>query len=252
MRKLFGLVAVASLALAGQAHASVTAFSGSLAVQIATLPPIATGGTGNATLNGSGGLGHLSSVALAGGEFGPVTVTVPVTDPAVFPIAGVKALGIKNGAGSFALGGKMPVKGSANVCLFGACSTSPSANVAVPFTLGGTRGVGIGGGPIKVKGAVNVTVIGQPWTVNTAAIGTVTVMGFAHGPASGGSSSAAANSGVLSLVTPVFISTNIGASAVIPGFGFLNLHFIPEPGTLLLLAAGVTGLGILGRKRMSK
>jgi hypothetical protein len=150
----------------------------------------------------------------------------------------------------------MAVQGVARVCLFAPCSASPPSNVVVPFTTGGVNGVGLGGAPVLATGGlVNVTVIGAPWTAGTAAVGTVTTMGFVHGPASGGQSSAAANSGVMSLVTPVFISTDIGASSVLPAFGILNLHFfgiIPEPGTLLLLGAGVTGLGILGRKRMSK
>ena len=53
-------------------------------------------------------------------------------------------------------------------------------------------------------------------------------------------------------MTPTLISTNIGASAVIPSFATLTLTFVPEPGTLLLLASGVAGLAVLGRKRMSK
>jgi hypothetical protein len=32
----------------------------------------------------------------------------------------------------------------------------------------------------------------------------------------------------------------------------MTLHFIPEPGLLLLLGAGVVGLGLLGRSRMKK
>jgi len=253
MRKLFTFLAVASLAVAGQANAAVQVFGGALLLQIATLPPIALTGAGGALLNGSGGLGHLNTASFAGGTFAG-TASIPVTDPAAAPIKGVNAFAF-NGPGAFAgtpLGGKMAVGGAASVCLFATCTASPPANVVVPFTLGGTRGVGLGGGPITVKGLVNVTVVGSPWTAGTAAIGTITTMGFVHGPASGGQSSAAAASGVMSLVTPIFISTNIGASAIIPAFGFLNLHFIPEPGTLLLLAAGVTGLGILGRKKMSK
>jgi hypothetical protein len=252
MRKLFGFVAVASLAVAGQAHAATLPFSGSLSIQIATLPPILATATGTATLNGAGALGHLTSAAFAGGTFAAFA-SIPVTDPAAAPIKGVQA-NVLNGAGNFTgspLGGKMAIGGSASVCLFATCTASPPANVVVPFTQGpGVNGVGLGGAPITVKGLVNVTITGAPWSAGTAAIGTITTMGFVHGPASAGLSSAAAASGVMSLVTPIFISTNIGASAVIPAFGFLNLHFIPEPGTLLLLAAGVTGLGILGRGRM--
>lgn len=237
MRKLFGLLAAAAVMVAGQAQAAPTAWTGSLAVGIGTLPPIAALGSGVA--NYSGG----STFTLAAGEFATV-VTIPVTDPGAFPIAGIKAT-VSNNAGSFAGGsGIMGVAGTANVCLFAGCGAPPPANVNVPFTVAGTRGVGIGGGPILVGGYVSVTVQGAPWTVGTATImtsmgGTVTQMGYVAG-------------NNVQLVTPIVINTNIGASATLPAFGILNLTFVPEPGTLLLLASGVAGLAVLGRKRLSK
>ena len=138
----------------------------------------------------------------------------------------------------------MAVTGSSNVCLFSPCSAPPPANLVVPFTTGGVNGIGLGGSPITVSGLVTLTATGNGWTTGTASIGSVSVSGTAF------------NGTSVTLVTPTLISTNIGASAVIPAFATMTLSFvpavIPEPGTLLLLASGVAGLAMIGRKRMSK
>ena len=74
-------------------------------------------------------------------------------------------------------------------------------------------------------------------------------MGFAHGPVSG--SSTAAVGGVLQVVTPVRVETTQDPpNARIANPAILRLHFIPEPGLLLLLGAGVAGLVLLGHHRM--
>jgi hypothetical protein len=73
-------------------------------------------------------------------------------------------------------------------------------------------------------------------------------MGFAHGPASA-TSSGAAPSGSVRLVTPIFIVTNIPADNTMPGFATLTLHFVPKPTVLLLLGVGIAGLAARGRLR---
>jgi hypothetical protein len=250
MRKLFGFLAAGLLVLgsAGSAQAAALGFTGSIAVQIATLPPVNLAATGVATVNGSGGTGHLTELDLPANIAQIAGFVVPVTDPAAFPIVGVQVTAM-NAAGNFddgggTLGGTMAILGTAKVCLFAPCATPPPANVVVPLS-----NVGVGG-TATVSALVNLTVVGAPWTTGTAAVGTVTQMGLAHGPASL-TSSTALPGGVVQLVTPVFVSTNIGASAVLPVFARATLQFIPEPGTLILLGSGIVGLVAFGRTRQS-
>jgi hypothetical protein len=135
--------------------------------------------------------------------------------------------------------------------------------LGIPGT--GVKGVGIGG-LITVGGesAIRISVEAAPWTVKTAtaidqtddntgagAFHNVTRMGFAHGPSSG-TTSTAQPSGVLQIVTPSQVRTNItlGSNVKAAAITELLIHFIPEPGLLLLIGSGIVGLVVLGRSRM--
>jgi len=243
MRKLLGVIAASFLAIgfAGQAHATALGFTGDLSISLVGNNVTITG-AGTAVINGSSSGGHISSLALAGGTFATAGFVLPITDPAAAPIKGLQVTAANN-AGSFSgapLAGVMGLTGATKVCLFGPC-TAAVANLSVPLAP-----VGVGGFA-QVTAAVNLTVIGAPWTTGTAAIGTVTMMGGAAPASNTGMAS-----GTVSLVTPVFVSTNIGASAVVPVFGILNLHFVPEPGTLVLLGSGIAGLVAFGRNSRNR
>ena len=252
MRRLLSALAISLLALgAGQAQAVVIQATGSLGIQLSTLPPVTIPGSAFVTVNGTGAAGgHVNTLSIPASPFNITGFVLPVTDPAAAPIGGLQ-LTAHNGAGAFSgatLGGIMPVVGFTKVCLFAACDntvTPPPANLNVPLNNVGS------GGQAFVSTLVNITASGAPWTAGTASVGTVSVQGFQHGPASVASSTATA-SGSIRLVTPVFVSTNISASAIVPVFGILDLHFVPEPGTLLLLGSGIAGLVITGRKRAQR
>lgn len=245
------LAPVLALLLASGAGAAVLPFTGTLLVEVGA---IVTGfaASGTATVNGSGGGAHIVSLSMGAGQFSTAALTTSVTDPGQFPIRGLQVT-LANGAGAFAetgmgeLHGVMPLLGTAKVCLFAACE-SAVANLSVPLTVIGAGGLVVATGPVAV------TVAGAPWTSGTATVQipfvtTFTRMGFAHGPASL-TGSTAAPGGSLSLVTPIYVSTNIAAdNSIVVGFVTLTMHFVPEPSTLALGAGGLLLLVAAGRRR---
>jgi hypothetical protein len=267
------------------ANSAVLNYRGTLALQLGRFPPLlATGvgsGPGAAIVNGSvGGLGHLTTLQLqtyiggSGNPRGAITGTgiVFVTDPNAAPLIemrgavnlGPGTLAPISGAGTSAgplTANTLPVQGLFKLCItFGNCNI---IYLPLPLTLGGTAGVGIGG-LFTVNGygpGINLSVFGAPWTVKTAVVtgiptenggfSSISAFGFAHGPASITSSTANVG-GVVQLVTPAKVVTTLGTGTIWPMFGVLTLHFVPEPGPLLLFGAGLTALGIARRRRTKK
>jgi hypothetical protein len=255
MRRSWGFVLGGCLAVAvvGTAGAATLPFTGELTVGIGILPTLVVPGDGTATVNGSGGGLHLSSLALAGGTFGPVSASLI---PQFAEIQSIRFTSVVNTGGSFSFpaGGPMGINGLAKLCIF---SQDCGSSITVPF--GG--GIGIGGTQ-TVAGLVNLTLQHNPWVTGFAPItihnGDTSVQtgatigipaGFQHGPASGTSSTAQA-SGVVQLVTVTHAFTSLTAAfPEFPVFAVLTLHFVPEPGTLLLVGSGVAGLVLISRRR---
>ena len=259
-----GIAVVACLGIggAGAAGAATLAFTGTLTLKLASLPSVVATGAGTAQVTDDGSL-HLLSLAMAGGAFGPITASIPLTANAT--LNSVVFTGISNLTGTFTGisggppgGGPMGLSGIAKICglVFAPCQY---ANVPIPLapTTGGA-GFGIGG-TATTPGAVAVTMQHSPWTIgqpvmtiHTAGSNVTTPIlpgGFAHGPASL-TSSTAQPSGVLQLVSVTKAFTSLtGAFPELPFVGVMNLHLVPEPGTLLLLASGVTALALCGRRK---
>jgi hypothetical protein len=284
------LLAVAMLAFGGPvtANAAVLHYDGTLVLELGTLPSIPALGSGVATVNNSNGLGHLGDMRLKNsrGGLGNEGVLVPVTDPEAAPIGailitatlGTGTLGpiSGNANSSVATLSKrvLPIGGIALVCLGAPGTTNCGANLPLMLTqhteATGTKGAGIGGIlTIGGTGIIRISIEAAPWTLKTkTSIDQITTpagqgnpkiyvnrtaMGFAHAPATA-TTSTALPSGVVQAITPMQVVTNLsnGSNAKIALFGFLTIHFVPEPGMLLLLGSGVAGLVLLGRHRMRK
>ncbi|HEY8156005.1 MAG TPA: PEP-CTERM sorting domain-containing protein [Myxococcota bacterium] len=279
---MLSAAALLAFGVTGSASAAPLHWDGTLTLELGTLPSIPAVGSGVATVNDSGAIGHLGNLRLKAsrGGISNKNVFVPVTDAAAAPIVGILitadlgtgTLGpISGGAQSSPLTKNiLPVAGLAKVCLFStACGTALPLALTQHTTATGTKGVGIGG-IVTIGGTspIRISIEAAPWTIKTKTSidqittpvgGTVkkfvnrTEKGFAHGPSSN-TSSTANPSGVVQLITPMQVVTNLtnGSNQKIALFGFLTIHFVPEPGMLLLLGSGVAGLVLLGRHRMRK
>ena len=77
---------------------------------------------------------------------------------------------------------------------------------------------------------------------------------MARGRAASNNSSTNLDSGVVQLISPATV-TSVGLPAnnqKLSLFSTLTLHYVPEPGLILLIGSGVVGLGLLGRSRLRK
>ena len=285
MRRLFVLLTAGLLVLsvAGVSSAKQLHWSGTLLIHLADFPEETAIVGGVATINSSTGVipAHLNTIRLKASRHVSLTPTVfvPITDPETPTFAAILFEGIGIGGGSFApisgasavlTHGRLPIQGLVKVCSFTTCLDPFFLPILLsePDTLNGVvtnrRAVGLGGLLFVGGGGVRISIEGAPWTIKTITLVdqietingaeifvNVTTKGFVHGPASATSSTAAV-SGVVQFVTPAQVVTNLTAPTAEKSAGFARLliHFIPEPGLLLLLGSGVAGLAILGRKRM--
>ena len=261
--RLFVLALAACLCSASVAGASPLFWEGTLSIEVLGLPPLSMTGGGVATVDGPGG-GWLQTLRLAatrGGIEG--SALVPITDPALAPNVAVRATA-SLGTGSFApiSGGTgtpsltrqvLPLRGLAKLCLF---STSCGTFLPLPLTQqtpeGGLAGVGVGGVlTVGGTGPLRFSIEAAPWTLHTATVVLKTAGGgdlpvYASGLVHGAGSltgSTAAPGGVVQLVTPIRIISS--QPSQMGAFGRLSVRFLPEPGWLVLLAAGLAGLGFL-------
>jgi hypothetical protein len=231
---------VVSLLLAAPVAATPLPFQGEVGIVLPTIGVIVSvSGNGLADVR-TNASGLLTALDLPAGVF---------ATSATFPgSVALRELHVaaSNGAGAFAGltahggGGTMPVQGIARLCLLAPCSIATLYRDLALSPVGA-------GGTAMVTGAITITLDGARWTkggFTITAPGLVSeVEGFAAGPG-GLTGSTAQPGGVLSLVTPIHIHTSLPGLRELPGFALLSLTFVPEPGTLALLGAGLVATAI--------
>jgi hypothetical protein len=263
VRFTVGLLIIASAPLT--ASAEKMQWVGTLQLDFGRYSPVAFAGSGVATINSSATGPQLEDLRVAGGITG--IETIPITDPNI--TATFRSLRISAQLGTGTLASFWPVKpwphpqlsrntiptrGSLRVCMF---TPGCLLGIQAPFSRhSGNEAVGVGG--ILTGGGsgdLRISVEAAPWTVysstlfiptNQGGSAPWTRSGWIHGPASY-SSSAATTNGSVQLVSPLVVRSNGGL--YLPGFASLTLRFIPEPGYLLLITAGIVALITLGRSR---
>jgi len=291
MRRGFILLASAILALGIGYSASARPLNieGTVSTSIGTELPVLNNTLGGvATVNGSAGAipSHLNTLRMAGSRGGGETsAMIAITDPVVAAngIASIRInseLGtgtfkpISGGAASTSLltQNTLPIRGLSKVCLLSTqCTNFLPLELTQHTTMSAAKGVGIGG-LLTIGGGTNpirISIEAAPWTIKTGTkidqITTpmtpsgvkkfinVTAMGFAHDPSSV-TTNTAQPSGVVQLISPMQIVTNLtsGSNEKLSLFTTMRVHFIPEPGMLILLGSGVAGMVVLGRRRMRK
>jgi hypothetical protein len=259
-----GVLLLFAWAAPSEAVVGVPFRNGRLTIQIEALgttyslrAPATSTATG--TVNVTRTATTLSSFTLPANALYVLGGVVPVSDPTLYPITGLRAT-FTNQAATFAslpgggFGGTMELvlpgfafqPGVVDVCVLTPCSDPFQSPVVVPLTV-----VGVGG-ELLVEDLINFTIAGGPWTLGTA---TVPVEG---GQESESGSLTALGDGYLRvrLVTPIAIEVDTtGLPVQIPSqlaaFGVLTLEIapVPEPGAAASGLAGIAALGGLVHRR---
>jgi PEP-CTERM motif len=238
-------------------------FSGSLTLSAHGLPDFVVAGSGIATVNGAGVAGlPITALSIPAGAFA-TTATRPPATP-LTPIVQFRAA-FANGPIVLSAGAApcmtalAPVTcagtglhgrgGLVGVLAVGLSGALGSPLFTIPVPVGAVGGGGMAAGSNATTGGT-VQLFGAGWTTGKVAaftmlggvpVGSLTAMG-GQGATPGGRFA-------LQMVSPVAIRTNLVPGLTLPGIVTLDIAFVPEPSTGLLLALGALGLAGARRAR---
>jgi hypothetical protein len=245
MRTSVFAVVAALFVAAAPASAALHSVSATLSVAIGTFAPAGFAGAAAAASSaGAGGPATLPASAISG------VFSTAISPPLLTILDGI-------GVGA---PGTWPASPASNFPLgFDGTTGTMSLNAAAYLLMGGIAAAQIPLGVIGVGGTQMFhvgTLISGLITANPYQLGMLTLMGALNTAphtlvATGLDARSAGGQGTLVLVSPTTVE--MGALGSLASVSVLSLNFgpaIPEPGTLLLLGAGVSALA-LGRRRPS-
>jgi hypothetical protein len=242
----------ASLVLAffaASAHAAPMTFTATLSVSLGNFfPGITANGSGAGDTGGAGGTATIPAGAFSIGQ----TAALP------FPIGSVIfGVGVAK-AGQ--LGANTPLLAGSNLSLqFGGTTGTMGLDASAYLLNKGNKAIGaipiggIGGGtgavPFSVLALISGTVFAQPYQLGMVTTTGNFLSGMTTAFATGFDNRDAFGNGTLQLVSPTRI--DLGALGSVGSIAILTIQstVVPEPGTLLLVGAGLAALGGLARRR---
>ncbi len=236
------LLATACLVLGGSASAGPFA-GGEFGFKLGALPELTVPITQGFTTSG-GGVTATSTGAISGVVVHPGLTNAPPITRFEMVVTGNQTGSLVPAAGTAAnplgLQGALLAPGYGGyVTLLGV----PLTPVGVP---GATFNTSRGGGTV-------VAFTGAGWTTGTVMVTlpSTTIAGATGQPpgvvTAAGTNMLVGGVGQITFISPLLIRTNLAGD--LPSFARLTLTFVPEPGSLLLIGAGTTGLAVYGRRR---